>query len=1211
MWSFHRSHGADQGAASEPISHTARPPARSPSPPSVRSCSSPCRARLDAPGTLCVREAPENSEVLALARLEIEDLEHRLARQMIRLQDQSDRLINSVLSAVEKKLTEIAERQPLLDWRVTELSASLKAMHEEMERQVGRNDAWEVKHQKWQQVWEAEHQDLYGELKLGLSGLETKINRRLSQLPIGAGLERALGGHPLAESLQRSPRQGFGTSSGSESPRRLEVPLSPRAISPRRPVRQTSLEDSTLMRALLEEQLEARRAELVAEVVAELLPAAVDVSRASALAWSVPEAVKEALPRCLPAAVSQAVETSLAGLLPQSFHRLAAEWAAGLPTQVAAALPPLLPELVTKLLPEVVKLPETLHKAALDRALEEGMKEEGPLRVELSKLAREVSASEARAAAEDLRRELLEVKQLSAESLAQVKEMLLQRLQGGQAVIPSLGERCDQLEAQLLEVQKDLEEAKADLEETLQGANAKHNEAHRLTKTCLQQLQAELLSTAEELHNVSLKGLSDRLDRTDDALVAARKAIASSNADMEAMQHRLNTKQSEAISEQRALLAGLPDRVARAERLSSESAKGLEVLRGEVLAAKTGKVEAATTPSRSADTSPVSAAFLAGGVSARNQLEIFLEERLERFWRARSGRMEDRLAEAEQRLGWRGSEDAVGGALCAITQLEEQLHLEVAKIRGLEGEAAASRQRVDTLAVLIESSSQRQDALEEQQRTTLTSLETRLGTLETSTHGVSQDVHETAARLEEAHADLERHKDASRGLSEELPELELRLRQFLEVALADLRETVHGSVPVLQKQEELVKEVEERLSTIEEWQRQLSTGLGECFGAVEEKQRALSSDLAARLSFLESQLSSEKAVLPDGPQEEGPEPGERKALLDKKPSIVDQLWDGVDSLSSRILQLESMSSSQQLPLQKHELVSFGETSPHGVAEAGPTAAGPERCGTEAVTIGEFRKEAAALWFSIGELGRFMGVESGTVNRARELFFQGTEIQEAEASSPGPLLEELSESLAPSRLAPPAKAQPASSAEPSRIVQGTRARRSEWTRSPLASPGSGSRSGRGSRNSSSGGGTPGGTPLPLRLLLSFGVDPNQEAQPKRQAVGTPRLPKPSSSEARSDAKASDEQEGDLNGIGGALRGMWFGQETGGSAASATRRGRSGSGRVTSAASSHPAVAAPQRAGGRATGDQQQARDSGSDTTTTTEAHPDPPFPSSRS
>ncbi|CAJ1353289.1 unnamed protein product [Effrenium voratum] len=87
-------------------------------------------------------------------RREMELLEEKLMRQVLRLQEQSERFMDIMMHPLEAKVAALEGRQPMLDCSIAELRGNLKGLQDSMEMQVRRADQSEARLSRWRKSLE-------------------------------------------------------------------------------------------------------------------------------------------------------------------------------------------------------------------------------------------------------------------------------------------------------------------------------------------------------------------------------------------------------------------------------------------------------------------------------------------------------------------------------------------------------------------------------------------------------------------------------------------------------------------------------------------------------------------------------------------------------------------------------------------------------------------------------------------------------------------------------------------------------------------------------------------------------------------------------------------------------------------------------------------------------------------------------------------------
>eukprot|EP00435_Cladocopium_sp_Y103_P056284 s219_g19.t1 len=140
-------------------------------------------------------EAPQESwepaTWMGLVRRELAELDERLSRQLLRLQSQTDRVMEVFVTSLEGKVAQVMSKQPLTEWRLAELGANIKGLQEQLEMQARRGDAADARLQRFTTSFQSELRKLHIEVpspadKPSPTGLDTsaawKAKRWLTEL---------------------------------------------------------------------------------------------------------------------------------------------------------------------------------------------------------------------------------------------------------------------------------------------------------------------------------------------------------------------------------------------------------------------------------------------------------------------------------------------------------------------------------------------------------------------------------------------------------------------------------------------------------------------------------------------------------------------------------------------------------------------------------------------------------------------------------------------------------------------------------------------------------------------------------------------------------------------------------------------------------------------------------------------------------------------
>lgn len=191
--------------------------------------------------------------LLEAARRELEALEDKVTRRQLRLQDQSDqivdvvlpsleakimeqtnRMVDAVLPALEAKVHTLEQQMPMLDWRLSEFSASMKGLQGELEAQIQQSAITDARQQKWKKLFDEELRTRHAEHKRDIANLATMIRHEPGhpQLLGPGGTTRGGGGdgaelvtrvqlldvtNLLRDELRKMVAQATGTRNGKES----------------------------------------------------------------------------------------------------------------------------------------------------------------------------------------------------------------------------------------------------------------------------------------------------------------------------------------------------------------------------------------------------------------------------------------------------------------------------------------------------------------------------------------------------------------------------------------------------------------------------------------------------------------------------------------------------------------------------------------------------------------------------------------------------------------------------------------------------------------------------------------------------------------------------------------------------------------------------------------------------------------------------------
>ncbi|CAE7524831.1 unnamed protein product [Symbiodinium natans] len=98
-------------------------------------------------------------------RRDMELLEEKLMRQVLRLQEQSERFMDIMMHPLEAKVAAMEGRQPVTDCSIAELRGNLRGLQESLEMQVRRAEQTETRLSKWRRSIEEDLQQKHEEMK--------------------------------------------------------------------------------------------------------------------------------------------------------------------------------------------------------------------------------------------------------------------------------------------------------------------------------------------------------------------------------------------------------------------------------------------------------------------------------------------------------------------------------------------------------------------------------------------------------------------------------------------------------------------------------------------------------------------------------------------------------------------------------------------------------------------------------------------------------------------------------------------------------------------------------------------------------------------------------------------------------------------------------------------------------------------------------------
>lgn len=108
---------------------------------------------------------PHSSALNPDIRYELEMLEEKLSRQVVKVQEQSERFLDVLMHPLESKVAAMEGKGTSIDCQLSELKGGVKGLQEAMEIQVRRTEAAEARLRKWRSLLEDDIKLMHTELK--------------------------------------------------------------------------------------------------------------------------------------------------------------------------------------------------------------------------------------------------------------------------------------------------------------------------------------------------------------------------------------------------------------------------------------------------------------------------------------------------------------------------------------------------------------------------------------------------------------------------------------------------------------------------------------------------------------------------------------------------------------------------------------------------------------------------------------------------------------------------------------------------------------------------------------------------------------------------------------------------------------------------------------------------------------------------------------
>jgi len=122
-----------------------------------------------------VAKVAQESAILSAVRRQMEAFEEKLGSQIVRVQQQGDRMRDAAFSRVDSKMGTIEGLQPKFDRKLAELSGNYKGLSDEMQAQIRRIDQMDTR------LWEWRHQ-LEDEVHKKFAEIEQQYQQVASQI---------------------------------------------------------------------------------------------------------------------------------------------------------------------------------------------------------------------------------------------------------------------------------------------------------------------------------------------------------------------------------------------------------------------------------------------------------------------------------------------------------------------------------------------------------------------------------------------------------------------------------------------------------------------------------------------------------------------------------------------------------------------------------------------------------------------------------------------------------------------------------------------------------------------------------------------------------------------------------------------------------------------------------------------------------------------
>lgn len=126
-------------------------------------------------GALAAAKAAQEGAILTAMRRQLESLEEKLGSQIVRVQQQGDRLRDAAFTRVDAKMGQMEALQPKFDRKLAELSGNYKGLSDEMQAQIRRIDQMDTRFWEWRHQLEDEVRTKFAEYEQAQKQVNSKV----------------------------------------------------------------------------------------------------------------------------------------------------------------------------------------------------------------------------------------------------------------------------------------------------------------------------------------------------------------------------------------------------------------------------------------------------------------------------------------------------------------------------------------------------------------------------------------------------------------------------------------------------------------------------------------------------------------------------------------------------------------------------------------------------------------------------------------------------------------------------------------------------------------------------------------------------------------------------------------------------------------------------------------------------------------------------